>query len=202
MRTKNPENYSTIENYIDRYREINGGSPCVREIAAGTGIPKTTVSRYLQEMKENGTLNYTGHRNIVTKKAQELSRKMVKIPVLGAVSCGLPKFAEENIEDYYYMPEELLGSGRFYYLRASGDSMIEAGIQDGDTVLIRQQPTAEPGQIVVALVGPDEATMKRFYPEPEKHRIRLHPENRTMEDIYVDNCEIQGVAVKLMRDIF
>lgn len=202
MRTKNPEYYAEIENYIDNYRELNGGSPCVREIAAGTGIPKTTVSRYLQEMKKNGTLDYNGHRNIVTRKARELSGKMVRIPVLGAVSCGLPKFAEENIEDYYYMPEELLGSGRFYYLRASGDSMIEAGIQDGDTVLIRQQPTAEPGQIVVALVGPDEATMKRFYPEPDKHRIRLHPENRTMEDIYVDNCEIQGVAVKLMRDIF
>lgn len=201
MRTKNPEYYSMIENFIDGYREENGGSPCVRDIAAGTGIPKTTVSRYLQEMKEKGTLDYSGHRNFVTRKAKEMSQKMVRIPVLGRVSCGLPKYAEENIEDYYYMPEELLGRGTFYYLRANGDSMIDAGINDGDTVLIRQQSTAEPGQIVVAMVGPEEATMKRFYPEPEKHRVRLHPENPSMEDIYVENCEIQGIAVKLMRDI-
>lgn len=201
MRTKNPENYSKIENYIDAYREANGGSPCIRDIAAATGIPKTTVSRYLQEMRKNGLLDYSGHRNIVTRKAREMSKKMLRVPVLGSVSCGLPKYAEENIEGYYYMPEELLGRGNFYYLTASGDSMIEAGIMDGDIVLVRQQSTAEPGQIVVALVGPDEATMKRFYPEPEKHRVRLHPENRMMKDIYVDDCEIQGIAVKLMRNI-
>ncbi len=199
MKTKNPQYYSIIENYIDEYHEQTGGSPCVRDIAEGTGIPKTTVSRYLQEMKENGTLDYSGHRNIVTRKAREL-KKIVKIPVLGSVACGLPKFAEENIEGYYYLPEELIGRGKFYYLTANGDSMIDAGIHDGDTILIRQQPTAEPGQIVIALIG-DEATMKRFYPEPDKRRIRLHPENRDMDDIYVDHCEIQGIAVKLMRDI-
>ena len=78
--------------------------------------------------------------------------------------------------------------------------MIEAGIDDGDLVLIRQQNTADVGQIVVALME-DEATIKRFYPEPENHRVRLHPENSRMEDIYVDNCEIQGVAVKVLKDL-
>ncbi len=78
--------------------------------------------------------------------------------------------------------------------------MIEAGIEDGDLVLIRQQNTANEGQIVVALID-DEATLKRFYPEPENHRICLHPENSQMDDIYVDNCEIQGVAVKVIKDL-
>ena len=79
--------------------------------------------------------------------------------------------------------------------------MIEAGIDDGDLVLIRQQSTAIEGQIVVALIGNDEATLKRFYPEPENGVIRLHPENRTMEDIIVENCAIQGVAVKVLKDL-
>lgn len=201
MRTKNTDNYAVIENFIDDYREKTCGSPSIRDIAAGTGLSKTTVARYLDDMKEDGRIEAFGHRNILTEKARKEAAGLVKIPVLGAVSCGLPKFAEENIEDYYYMPKELLGYGKFYYLRASGESMIEAGINDGDMILVRQQPTAEPGQIVIAMVGPDEATMKRFYPEPEKKRIRLHPENSEMEDIYVPECEIQGVAVKLMRDI-
>ena len=202
MRTKNKENYKIIENYIDSYREKTGASPTIRDIAAGTGISKTTVARYLDDMKENGTVECFGHRNILTKKARRETTGYVAVPVLGTVSCGLPKFAEENIEDYYHMPKELLGSGRFFYLHANGDSMVEAGIHDGDLILVRQQNYADPGQIVIALISQEEATMKRFYPEPEKHRIRLHPENHTMEDIIVDDCEIQGVAVKLMRDIF
>ena len=201
MRVKNAGYYEIIENFIDNYREQKGVSPCIRDIAAGTGISKTTVARYLDDMKEDGRIKMIGHRNILTVKARMESTDMVSIPVLGSVSCGLPKFAEENIEEYYRMPRELIGHGEFFYLHAKGESMIEAGIHDGDLILVRQQPTAEPGQIVIAMVGPEEATMKRFYPEPEKHRVRLHPENQTMEDIYVPDCEIQGIAVKLMREI-
>ena len=78
--------------------------------------------------------------------------------------------------------------------------MIEAGIDDGDWVLVREQDAAEPGKVVVALIG-DEVTLKRYYPEPDKHRVRLHPENSAMEDIYVDSCEIQGVAVSVFKDL-
>ena len=124
----------------------------------------------------------------------------IRVPVLGTIACGIPKFAEENIEDYVRLPVALFGKGNFFILRAYGDSMIEAGIDNGDLVLIRQQNYADEGQIVVALME-DEATLKRFYPEPKKHRIRLHPENSRMDDIYVDNCEIQGVAVKVLKDL-
>lgn len=83
--------------------------------------------------------------------------------------------------------------GDFFLLRASGDSMIEAGIDDGDLVLVRHQDHADPGQIVVALIGEDEATLKRFYPEPSKGIIRLHPENRALDDIIVENCVVQAL---------
>ena len=122
------------------------------------------------------------------------------MPVLGSVACGVPKLAIENIEEYIRLPVALFGNGNFYILRANGDSMIDAGINDGDLVVIRAQDYASPGQIVVALME-DEATLKRFYPEPEKHRIRLHPENEEMEDIYVEGCIIQGIAVKVLKDL-
>ena len=124
-----------------------------------------------------------------------------RVPLLGAVSCGIPKFAEGNIEEYVQLPTALFGKGDFFLLRASGDSMIEAGIDDGDLILVRHQDHADPGQIVVALIGEDEATLKRFYPEHSKGIIRLHPENSALDDIIVENCAIQGVAVHVMKSL-
>ena len=98
------------------------------------------------------------------------------------------------------LPIALFGQGDFYILRANGDSMIDANINHGDLVVVRQQDYAEEGQIVVALIE-DEATLKRYYPEPERQRVRLHPENPKLQDIYVDDCSIQGVAVKVLKDL-
>lgn len=98
------------------------------------------------------------------------------------------------------LPVALFGRGQFFILRASGDSMIGVGINDGDLVLIRQQDSACEGQIVIALMD-DEATLKRYYPEPEKNRVRLHPENEKLEDIFVKDCIIQGVAVRVIKDL-
>lgn len=202
MRTKNTEFITKMEQFIDAFQRDNGVSPTVIEIAEGTGMSKSNVSRYLQYMRENGIINYdsTKRRSIETKEARMTKTEAVRVPVLGSVSCGVPKFAEENIEEYVHLPVSLFGSGSFYFLRANGDSMINAGIDDGDLVLIKQQAYAEKGQIVVALME-DEATLKRYYPEPSKRRIRLHPENDSMQDIYVDNCIIQGVAVKVIKDL-
>lgn len=201
MRTKNENTVTAIEKFIGSYIDENGASPTIREIAAGTGITKSTVADYVAYMRESGLLESSGgHRGLMTREARMTGRQTVRVPVLGAVSCGVPKLAEENIEEYVRLPVSLFGSGDFYFLRANGESMIEAGIDDGDLVLIRQQDWAEEGQIVVALMD-DEATLKRFYPEPEKHRVRLHPENRAMDDIYTDTCIIQGVAVKILKDL-
>ena len=200
MRKMNADYFTMIERCVDGYREANDRSPSVYDIADLTGIPKSTVSRYLIYMKEHGMIEYEGRRNIVTKEAKKSSSGMVRVPLLGAVSCGIPSFAEENIEEYVRLPISLFGKGDFFLLRADGESMIEAGICDGDVVMIRQQNYADPGQVVVALME-DEATLKRYYPDPENRRVRLHPENRTMDDIYVDDCIIQGVAVKVLKDL-
>ena len=201
MRRKNQEYFTLLERYIDTYTDSHGVSPSTREIAAGTGLSLATVSRYLSYMRENGIIDYVGQRNIITQRKRMTSTGSNKVPLLGAVSCGIPKFAEGNIEEYVQLPTALFGKGDFFLLRASGDSMIEAGIDNGDLVLIKHQDHAEPGQIVVALIGDDEATLKRFYPESQHGIIRLHPENPALDDIIVENCAIQGIAVHVMKSL-
>ena len=198
---KNSELFIAIENYVNQYKEkYSGASPTVRDMAEALGVNYSTVSRYLKQMREEGIVEYDGHRNITTRESKITRTESLKVAVLGSISCGIPKFAEENIEEYVRLPISLFGTGDFYILRASGDSMINAGIDDGDLVLVRQQNYADAGQIVVALVE-DEATLKRYYPEPENKRIRLHPENDNMSDIYMSECLIQGVAVKVIKDL-
>lgn len=200
MRTQNPHLYPKIIEFINNYREQYNLAPSVQEIANYIGVSKATASRYLCRMREEGIVTCNGYRSISTLEGEEDYRRTVKMAVLGRVSCGIPKFAEENIEEYVRLPVSLFGRGDFFILRANGDSMVDAGIDDNDLVIVRQQNYANPGQIVVALVEND-ATLKRYYPEPKNKRIRLHPENSKLEDIYVDNCLIQGVAVKIIKNL-
>ena len=197
MRSKSPEIMTQIIAYVEEFYFENSSSPSIREIARGVGIGSTTVFRYLQEMSERGMVLYDGEA-VTTEKIMKLKTASVNIPVVGSIACGIPNLAEENIEEYIQLPEAVFGRGRFYILRASGSSMIEVGINDGDLVVIREQCTAEDGNIVVALVG-EEATLKRFFKEGD--HIRLHPENRDMDDIIVSDCQIQGVAVKVIKDL-
>ena len=197
MRSKDKTLMAAIEKVVSDYTDSNGISPTMQEVADGVGSSKATVQRYIAQLCDDGILDYSGYRTMTSTKTKAAA---IRVPVLGTIACGIPKFAEENIEEYVRLPVALFGKGNFFILRAYGDSMIEAGIENGDLVLIRQQNYADEGQIVVALME-DEATLKRFYPEPKKHRIRLHPENSRMDDIYVDNCEIQGVAVKVLKDL-
>jgi len=197
MRSKDKTLMAAIEKFVSDYTDSNGISPTMQEVADGVGSSKATVQRYIAQLCEDGILDYSGYRTMTSTKTKAAA---IRVPILGTIACGIPKFAEENIEEYVRLPVALFGKGNFFILRAYGDSMIEAGIDNGDLVLIRQQNYADEGQIVVALME-DEATLKRFYPEPKKHRIRLHPENSRMDDIYVDNCEIQGVAVKVLKDL-
>lgn len=197
MRSKDKTLMAAIEKFVSDYTDSNGISPTMQEVADGVGSSKATVQRYIAQLCDDGILNYSGYRTMTSTKTKAAA---IRVPVLGTIACGIPKFAEENIEEYVRLPVALFGKGNFFILRAYGDSMIEAGIDNGDLVLIRQQNYADEGQIVVALME-DEATLKRFYPEPKKHRIRLHPENSRMDDIYVDNCGIQGIAVKVLKDL-
>ena len=197
MRSKDKGLLAEIEKYVCNFTDSNGISPTMQEIADAVGVSKATVHRYITQLCEDGVIDYSGVRSITSTKAKV---QVVRVPVLGRIACGIPKFAEENIEEYVKLPVALFGHGDFFLLRAYGDSMVEVGIEDGDLVLIRQQNYADRGQIIVALVE-DDATLKRYYPEPENNRVRLHPENSRMEDIYVDSCQIQGVAVKVLKDL-
>ena len=200
MRSMDPEYFKRLEQFIDNYMDEYGRSPTTREIAAGTGRALSTVHKYLSQMRTEGVLDYSGHRSITTRRRKKMVDESIQVPVLGKVSCGALKLAEECVEEYVHLPVALFGRGKYFLLRANGESMIEAGIDDGTLVLVRQQDYASPGQIVVALVD-DEATLKRYYPEPEHNRICLHPENKAMDNIYVSSCAIQGVAVKVLKDL-
>lgn len=199
MREKNPETAACIRRYIDRYCLSNGTPPSIRTIAEATGISRPTVQRYLVALGRGGEISYEGGK-IATEATEKLAGEQVTVALLGEVACGLPNYAEEHIETYLRLPRALVGNGNCYLLRARGDSMIEAGISPGDLVLVRESSTALPGQIAVVLVG-EEATLKRYYPEPEKKRIRLHPENREMQDLYVKHAVVQGVAVKVIKEL-
>lgn len=204
MRQKNRELFPKIEAFIGEYVGANGTAPSNAEIGEAVGVSAATAHRYICEMRDRGLLSYSGRRRISTGSSGEQGAA-VSVPVLGSIACGIPKFAEENIEEYLRLPTALLGGGSFFILRADGESMIYAGISHGDMVLVRRQETAEPGQIIVALVDDDTATLKRYCPQLDRGRVILRPENVLFEDQVIDLTEhsfaIQGVAVKVIKDI-
>ena len=201
MRTKDKELMNKMLNYINDNFEKTGRTPTYREIAKEFSITSGCVSNYIKEMAEKNMLeNSSGSRGIRTLKMQKSNNGIEQLGVVGTIACGSPMYAEENIETYISFPRALLGNGEFFILRANGESMIDAGIDDGDLVIIRKQETAEEGDIIVALIN-DEATLKRFYRDKKRKKIRLHPENAKLEDMYFDNVIIQGVAIKVIKDL-
>ena len=145
-------------------------------------------------------LEYDGSE-IITPTIRKMETGSIRAAVLGSVSCGVPLLEEEYIESYVSLPEKLFGKGEFFILKANGDSMIEAGISDGDFVVIRKEIEAHEGEIVVALLDDGSNTLKRIYFDDENKNVILHPENKAMNDIIVKNVKIQGVAVKVMKDL-
>ena len=205
MRTLKQEYFEKLENYINDYQQKQGYSPSISDMVRDLGMPQTTVYRYITHMKENGMIDIKGRGKIATREMEKTKRATIKLPVLGAVSCGIPKYAEENIEEYVQVPASWFGIGEFFALRADGQSMINAGIDDGDLVIIRKQEYAEPGQIIVALIDNEDATLKRYRPRGDGQYIDLVPENDKFKVRTVDlSCEtliIQGVAVKVLKDL-
>lgn len=204
MKPLNTSYFSILEKAIDKHRAETGDAPTIMELVAMTGIPQATVSRYLRYMNAHGMIEYAGHRKIKTKTDAKVHGTLLNIPLIGSIACGAPLLAEENIEEYIRLPESVVGKGDFFILRANGESMVKAGIGDGDLVVIRQQEDAEPGQIVVALVDDDTATLKRYYPR-RNSRVELVPENDDFKaqtiDLSVQHLSIQGVAVKVIKNI-
>ncbi len=201
MRSKNPEIMEKIIEVIDDFYKKNNYLPTMREIAEIAQISKTSVCEYIAVMKQKGMIENNGlWRGVKTPYVNKVSVQPTLVPLVGTVACGTPMLAEENIETYLPLPAEFLGRGKYFVLKAQGKSMINAGINPGDYVIVREQETAEIGQIIVALID-DEATLKRYYIDDVKKQIRLHPENDDMEDMFFDNIVIQGVAVKVLKDL-
>lgn len=188
------EKAQLIYQYI-RERIDDGFAPTVREICAALDIRSTsTVHRYINLLVEEGLLDKMDKQNRAIRLHGSSARN---VPVVGTVTAGQPITAIENIEDYLsYVPDRRY-SGELFALRVRGESMINAGILDGDIVIVEQCDVAENGEIVVALVGGEEATVKRFY--KENGGYRLQPENDSMEPIYTEDAAVLGKVVALMR---
>lgn len=199
MRSKNPELMNEIKEYIEGYYLQNRQSPSTTKIADAVGIARGTAYKYLVEMAKRNMIEYNG-QDISTDVTRKYNTEQTQTPIIGSLPCGSPQYEEENIEEYVSLPTAIFGKGDFFILKASGQSMIEAGIDDGDLVVVRKQIEANEGDIVVALVD-NQNTLKRYYRDDENKKIILHPENKKMKDIIVEECFIQGVACNIIKSI-
>ena len=201
MRRKDPELMERIHDFVESFYFDNGRSPSTTEIGDAVGIARGTAYKYLVAMDERGLISYEDG-NASTDRMRSLTTDVnPAASVSGFVPCGTPQTIEASVEEYVLLPVSIFGGGELFIVRASHDSMIEAGIGDGDLVVVRKQETARDGDIVVALVN-NENTLKRYYRDDELHCIRLHPENSEMEDILVyGDCFIQGVAQQVIKNL-
>ena len=200
-----------ILKFIEDQVKANGYPPSVREIGKAIGLSSTaTVHGYLAKLEKQGFIKkedkkgrtlkvikgtdgkpvQESHKNFYTHK------EMVEVPVIGKITAGQPILAVENVTDTFPIPIDFVGNCDSFMLTVRGESMIEAGILDGDYILVKKQSNANNGEIVVALIE-DEATVKTFY--KEKDHIRLQPENHTMDPIIVPNCQILGKVAGVFR---
>jgi repressor LexA len=219
MRKKDPDSLNKREKailkYIEKQISVNGYPPSVREIGKAVDLKSTaTVHGYLAALEKKGYLKKESQKGRTLKllkggalddsqktmydKDVYSSKEMVDVPVIGKITAGEPILAVENVTDTFPIPLDFVGTSESFMLTVRGESMIEAGILDGDYILVRRQNVVENGEIAVALIE-DEATVKTFY--KEKDHIRLQPQNPTMDPIIVPNCEILGKVTGVFRKI-
>jgi repressor LexA len=207
LTTRQQEIWDFVVGYVDSH----GYPPTVREIGEAVGLASpSTVHAHLANLERAGLLR----RDPTKPRALELNRsrpqaqpalepEVRKLPLLGQIAAGAPLLAEQNVEERLAVPEPLSRGGEEFLLRVRGESMVDAGILDGDYVVVRCQQDARNGEIVVALVGDDEsadeATVKRFF--RENGRIRLQPENEALEPIYADHVQVLGKVIGVFRRV-
>jgi len=201
MRTRDTEKEKFIIEFVDSFFEKNRRSPSVREIAAGTGIPRDTVHRYLKYLNDNRKILYDGYCIITDFIDRMTTQNTVRIPLTGAVTCGEFRSEEEWNGEFINIASDMLGNGTYFALLADGDSMIVTGIDKGDYVIVRQTGNADIGNIVVALDDEGRNTLKRLKFDDMKNRPYLHPENRKYKDIYPDELSVQGIAEKVIKNL-
>ena len=197
-----PERCAEIYKYIKEFLMKKGYPPSVREIGEKGGLSSSsTVHSYLHMLEADGKI----HRDPTKPRAIELVgdnpwENLLRVPLVGNVAAGVPITAEENIEEVFSVPSSLIGTqDDTFMLRVQGESMINAGIFDGDYIFVKEQNTAKNGEIVVALVENEEATVKRIF--FEKDRVKLQPENDTMKPFYEKNVAVLGKVIGVYRQM-
>ena len=202
-----------IWQFLVEYTDGHGYPPTVREIGEAVGLASpSTVHAHLANLERAGllkrdpskprALDLIGHRTLTPPAQAVVADDVHRLPLLGQIAAGAPLLAEENVEERIAVPEPL-GRSADFLLTVRGDSMIDAGILDGDTLVVRKQENASNGDVVVALVGDDEganeATVKTFY--RDNGRVRLQPENSALEPIYADHVQVMGKVVGVFRSL-
>ena len=198
MRHRNLDNMDRILSFVNDFYRDNQRTPSARQIAAGTGIPRTTLQRMLRTMAENGLIDYDGE-TVVTELSNKRDDNSTPVGIIGSIPCGNLALEEEAVEEIVNLPVSLFGKGNLFLLHASGDSMTGAGIDDGDLVLIRKQEEARNGDIVVAYMEGEGNTLKRY--RQYGNTVFLHPENPKYRDIPLTGCRIQGIAVSVIKKL-
>ena len=206
MEKKITKRQEDVLDYIKKYIVEHGYPPATREIGAALGLSSpATVHTHLKRLEDAGYIKKTNSKFrtieiLVDNEYEQKNDDLVKVPLLGKITCGSPIEAIETPDEWFTLPASLIPAKETVFtLRASGESMINKGIYDGDVVIVQKQKIARNGDIVVAMTMDNEVTLKTFY--KENNHIRLQPENDTMEPIYLDNCYILGKAIGLYRSL-
>ena len=201
MNKWSPERAETIRKFIDEYFMKYHQSPTVREIEAGTKISKTSVQRYLTDMKEHGEIEYSGRRSIGTNLSRTMFETTPAVKYDSTLSCGIPIEPNVDKSEMIPLPTAIVGVGQFFILTAKGDSMIGIGVEDGDLVIVRQQNTCRDGDYAVCLVNGRETLLKTVTFLPEQNAYLLHAENENYPDRIEKDVQIQGVATQVIKKL-
>ena len=202
MRVMSEEKLNKLAEFIKQYaRENNGASPGLTDIMEYMGMVKSTAYRHILELEKRGIVSYSGKKTLESTQQRRMRCNFCRIPKVGMIVCGTPDEQEEHITGYLAVPEEWV-DGECFLLEAYGDSMVDIGIDEGDLILVKKTETASSGDVVVALTETGNTLKRLFW---ENGRPCLHAENKTYtkekQDIYPRELMIQGIALKVIKDI-
>lgn len=204
MRPFNQTYLDDILKFVNKYYQDNRVAPTIVQVSSGVGVPRSTTHRYLQELRKRGLLEYD--RGILSApQSAKMKTAYISAPLVGSIQCGSPEEEEEFVEEYVSLPVSLFGKGDFYILRAKGDSMVDAGIEEDDLIVIERNCPAKKGDIVVALDPDNQNTLKRYagFDKTERRYI-LKYENEAKypgEVIKVKSFMLQGIARHVIKSL-
>lgn len=202
MRAMSEEKLQKLAEFIKQYaRDNNGASPGLSDIMDYMGMVKSTAYRHILELERRGVVSYSGKKTLESEQQRKMKCGFRRIPFVGMIVCGTPDEQEEHIKGYLAIPEEWI-DGECFILEAYGDSMADIGIEEGDLILVKKTETADSGDVVAALTENGNTLKRLFW---ENGRPRLHAENKSYDekkaDIYPNELTIQGIALKIIKDI-